>query len=365
MIRIASLEVFPIRLRLREPIPMASGTIETSRNVIVKMTSEDGVVGWGEGVEAPALTGHSQTDIVRDVESIRDVVVGEDVSEIAEVWELVSRAFPGATTAAGAVDIALHDVVARSLGVPIHGLLGGAVRETVTALTLVGSGEPDADIEKLLERRAAGHTWFKIKLGMGPPDKELKTLRAAVDIAGPGGVVAADVNEGWSEIEATTFLSKLEGSGVRFVEQPVSRVDPALLLRVAKSSPVAICADESAGTLEDVAGFAGGPVRGVSLKLIKHGGITGVMRGAAFCARSGLEVNLAGKVIESSISAAGNLHCAAAMQSIEFGCSPANQGVITDVSHDPVTLERGVFAVPTGPGLGVEVDEDRVRSLVG
>jgi L-alanine-DL-glutamate epimerase-like enolase superfamily enzyme len=112
-----------------------------------------------------------------------------------------------------------------------------------------------------------------------------------------------------------------------------------------------------------VIGFLGTAVGGVSLKLIKHGGITGVMRGAAICAAGGLSVNLAGKVIESSISAAANLHCAAAMDRIDFGCSPANQGVVSDVAEQPIRVDRGVFTVPLGPGLGVEVDEARLAQL--
>jgi muconate cycloisomerase len=113
-----------------------------------------------------------------------------------------------------------------------------------------------------------------------------------------------------------------------------------------------------------VAGFSGTAIGGVSLKLIKHGGMTGVMRGAAMCAVTGLGVNLAGKVIETSISAAANLHCAAAMDRVDYGCSPANQNVIQDVTESPVTVTHGSFEVPTGPGLGVEVDEDMVQSLL-
>jgi len=102
---------------------------------------------------------------------------------------------------------------------------------------------------------------------------------------------------------------------------------------------------------------------GVSLKLIKHGGITGVMRGAGICSSGGLAVNLAGKVIESSISAAANLHCAAAMDRIDFGCSPANQGVVSDVTEEPIRVVDGVFDVPEGPGLAIDVDEELLEVL--
>lgn len=361
--RIVAMDVFPIELSLRDPVPMSSGVISSTRNVLVKLVADEGVVGWGEGVEAPALTGQRQADIVADLETLRDVVVGADPTRISECWAAAHQALPGATTARGAVDIAIHDLVARSLNVPVHRLIGGATRDRVPALTLVGSGDPAADVEKLEKKRAEGLSWFKIKLGMGPPEGERSTLAAAGELVGDEGVVCGDANEAWEEDQALRFLEDIADLGVRFVEQPVSRVDPNALLRVAEGSPVPICADEGAGSLEAVLALAGSAVAGVSLKLIKHGGITGVMRAHGICATAGLEVNLAGKVVESSVSAAANLHCAAAMDEIAFGCSPANQGVETDVTETPLTLVDGHFMVPQGPGLGVEVDERLLRAL--
>lgn len=361
--RIVAMDIFPIELTLSEPIPMSSGVVASTGNVVVRLVSDDGIVGWGEGVEAPSLTGQRQGDIVDDLETLRDVIVGSDPTRVNECWVRARRALPSATTACGAIDIAIHDLVARSLGVPVHQVIGGTFRDRVPALTLVGSGDGPADVEKLEKRRAEGFTWFKIKLGMGPADGEWATMTTARDLVGPDGVVCGDANEAWDEDEAIRFLDGVAEIGVRFVEQPVSRSDPRALLRVAERSPIPICADESAGSLESVLGFAGSTVAGVSLKLIKHGGITGVMRGAGICATAGLGVNLAGKVIESSISAAANLHCAAAIEAVDFGCSPANQGVILDVTETPITVSDGLFSVPDEPGLGVEVDEKILSRL--
>jgi muconate cycloisomerase len=362
---IETMEVLPITMTLRAPIPMSSGVIERTGNVVVKLLSDDGLVGWGEGVEAPALTHQRQADVVADLVALTPLVEGSDPMRLAELWSRLTAAGEAAATAIGAIDIAVHDLVGKSLGVPVHQLIGGMVRDRVPALTLVGSGDAAADADKLAERHESGFRWFKIKLGMAEPEVELGTLAKASELVGDDGVVCGDVNEAWDETEAASFLGMLDPARVRFVEQPVPRADREALLRLAATSPVRLCADESAGSLGDVLGFVGTPVGGVSLKLIKHGGITGVMRGAAICAAGGLAVNLAGKVIESSISAAANLHCAAAMDRIDFGCSPANQGVVEDVSEYPVTLERGEFAVPTGPGLGVEVDEGLVKRLAG
>lgn len=185
---------------------------------------------------------------------------------------------------------------------------------------------------------------------------------AAISTAAGDTVICGDSNGAWSEQVAGEFLRAIEDLPVRFVEQPT--LDRAALVRLAASSPIPICADESAKTLDDVAELGGTAVAGVSLKLIKHGGITGVMRGAVLCDTLGLNINLAGKVAESSVAAAANLHCAAAMSDTAFGCSPANQGLAADVTADPLRVADGSFALPTGPGLGLEVDEERVRSLL-
>ncbi len=361
--RIDRVDIFPITLELHEPIPMANGVITSTGNVVVRLESDDGVVGWGEGVEAPALTHQTQGDIVSDLRALVPVIIGSDPMMRSALWSRLFASRPKATTAIGAIDIAVHDLAGKALGVPVHQLIGGAVRTRIPALTLVGSGDPLADAEKLAERHEAGFTWFKIKLGMSSAEVELATLAKAVELVGRHGMVCGDANEGWDEAEAISFLRQLDGGQIRFVEQPVPRTDPAAMLRLADSSSVKLCADESAGSLSAVIRFVGTAMGGVSLKLIKHGGVTGVMRGAGICAVGGLSVNLAGKVIESSISAAANLHCAAAMDAIDFGCSPANQGVVQDVTQEPVSVDRGRFDVPTGPGLGVNVDEKLLAKL--
>ncbi len=361
---IQSMEIHPITMTLRNPIPMASGVIASTGNVLVKLVTDEGLAGWGEGVEAPALTHQRQEDIVADLETLTRLLLGADPMQRTALWNMMLEAAPEASTAIGAVDIALHDLAGRALGVPAHQLLGGLVRDAVPALTLIGSGEPAADAEKLSARHDEGYRWFKIKLGMADAESELATLAKAAETVGDDGVVCGDVNEAWDEETAAAFLGSVDGERIRFIEQPVPRDDRDALLRLAGGSPVAICADESAGSLAAVFGFAGTAIGGVSLKLIKHGGMTGVMRGAAICSVSGLGVNLAGKVIESSISAAANLHCAGAMDRVDYGCSPANQNVVRDVTESPVTVADGTFHVPMGPGLGVEVDDDMVRSLL-
>ncbi|MPZ74812.1 MAG: hypothetical protein GEU74_16640 [Nitriliruptorales bacterium] len=358
--RITSVDTFPVSLPLADPVQMSHVTIDCSHNVLVRISTDEGVVGWGEGVEAFDLTGENQGRIKAGIDGLGTRIIGMDALARTGIWYGLRRAVVGNATAIGAIDIALHDIAGKAQGVPVFQLVGGRTRERIPALVLLGSGDPDADLETFRARYERGFRWFKLKLGIGSAAAEAQTLERMCDAA-PDAVISGDANAAWSEQESARFLDSVAALGVRFIEQPTR--ERAALIRLAERSRVALCADESADSLAAVLDFGGTAVGGVSLKLIKHGGITGVMRGAALCDQVGLHVNLAGKIAESSISAAANLHCAAAMSAIEYGCSPANHVLAKDVCARPPEIIDGAYAVPETPGLGIDVDEDLVEEV--
>lgn len=354
--RIASVEAIPVTVPLNKPIVMSHITVERSQNVLVKVITDEGVVGWGEGVEATDLTGETQASIQAAVEFVGPKIIGEDPMRRSALWSAMSRMMYANETAVGAIDIALHDIAGKVLGVPVAELLGGIVRRSVPALTMVGSGVPDDDIQAATDKYAAGYRWFKVKLGIGDQADELRTVQGLCNELPPDVVISGDANQGWTEPQAVRFLQALGGYDVTFIEQPIEQGDLAAMSRVANASPIPICADQSVHTLRDVASFWRTGVAGVSLKLVKLGGITGVMRGAALCQSLGLSINLAGKIAESSVAAAANVHCAAAMHEVAFGASPANQGISEDVTTKTLPVTNGCFDLPDGPGLGIDVD---------
>ena len=359
--KITAIETYPISLPLVKSVQMSNALIERSRNVLVKISTDVGITGWGEGVEALALTGETQDRIKAGIDEIGSRLVGRDPLARNQLWLEMQRGVYGNKTAIGAIDIALHDIGGKAFGVPVYELLGGAVRTRIPALVLIGSGDSDADVATFESLYETGYRWFKVKIGIGDQSSETKTM-AAIS-SRDDAVLCGDANGAWDEQHSIAFLRAIDGLRVRFIEQPT--LDRQSLNRIAAASPIAICADESAGSFDDIVGFGATAVRGVSLKLIKLGGITGVMRGAVLCDSLGLEINLAGKVAESSVAAAANLHCAAGISALAFGCSPGNQAVAHDVTDAPVRAVDGVFAVPDGIGLGVEVDEKRVAELSG
>ena len=354
--KIASVEAIPIRVPLTKPIVMSHITVHQSDNVLVKVTTDDGIVGWGEGVEATDLTGETQQSIKAGIEFIGERLIGKDPMMRTALWAEMATMIYANETAAGAIDIALHDIAGKVFDVPIVELIGGATRREVPALTMVGSGIPADDIATARARYDAGFRWFKVKLGIGDIVDELSTVTGIRDELPDDAVVCGDANQGWSEPEAIRFLKALDGHNIRFIEQPIRQGNMAAMLRVTHASPIPICADQSVHSFSDIASFWRTGVAGVSLKLVKLGGITGVMRGANLCEALGLSINLAGKIAESSVAAAANVHCAAAMRAVEFGCSPGNQGISGDVTSVPLAIENGHYIVPSGAGLGIDVD---------
>ena len=354
--KITAVDAIPISVPLIKPIVMSHITIPQSDNVLVRIETDEGVVGWGEGVEATDLTGETQQSIKAGIEFLGPQIIGKDPLRRTELWWAMNKMMYANETALGAIDMALYDIAGKVHGVPVYELIGGKMRDKVPALTMVGSGKPEVDIAAAVDKHAAGFKWFKVKLGIGDIADEVQTVKGVRAELPPDVVVCGDANQGWSEPEAIRFLKALEGEDVAFIEQPIPQGDNAAMIRVAQASPIPICADQSIHSISDIMAFGRTGVAGVSLKLVKLGGITGVMRGAALCDALGLDINLAGKIAESSVAAAANVHCAAAMRAINFGCSPANQGLAEDVTSNPLPVVDGYFDVPTGPGLGVDPD---------
>jgi muconate cycloisomerase len=268
----------------------------------------------------------------------------------------------GNQSAKSAVEMALHDALGNAAGKPVHQLLGGKRRARVPVLWLIGTGSTEGDIEEARAKLAAGFVAFKIKVGVNDPLIDAERTRRICDVLGKGHLICADANQGYSVEQAIAYVKAVENTALDFFEQPVAAHDLAGMTRVAAATRIPIGFDEGLHGADDlVRHHEARAARGASLKTIKLGGMRGVYQAAELCVSLGMKVNLACKVAESGIAAAAMLHLAAAVPSIEWGVSLTNQYLADDVVRTPLAIADGHADVPIGPGLGVEVDEARVR----
>jgi muconate cycloisomerase len=233
-------------------------------------------------------------------------------------------------------------------------------------LAVIGSEDATADLHEAKDRRAAGFAAFKIKVGLGSPEADAartrEICRALRTDDGVDCLVSADANQGFSVDDALGYVRAIAGCGLDFFEQPVNAHDLAGMARVAAATQVAIGADEGIHSRDDIERHhAQNAAQGVSLKAIKLGGLRPLFEASRLCDRLGMRVNISCKTGESSVASAAALHVAAVVPAIAWGLTVTSPGLAEDVAVEPLRVEHGHVEVSDRPGLGIEVDERRVR----
>jgi L-alanine-DL-glutamate epimerase-like enolase superfamily enzyme len=259
--------------------------------------------------------------------------------------------------------MAIHDLVGRATGRPAYALLGGKQRSRMPILGVISSGALASDLREAERKKAEGYAAFKIKVGIDKPLIDAERTRQVCAVLGPGGLISADANQGWSTDEAQQYVRAVADAGLDFFEQPVHAEDIAGMAAVAAAAgKIALGADESIHSLEDIRRHhERKAARGVSLKTIKLGGMRAVMEAGRLCETLGMNVNVSAKTGESSIACAAATHIAAALPQIAWGLTLSNEGLADDATARPIRIAGGHVEVSDQPGLGIEVDEDRIR----
>jgi muconate cycloisomerase len=212
--------------------------------------------------------------------------------------------------------------------------------------------------------RLREHRDFKIKFGFNRPEEDLKRLQVLRQGLGDGVRLIVDVNQGWSEAQCIRFMPALAELKVALVEQPVPAAQLETMARVAARSPIPLLVDEAAFSNEEIARAAAMGCGSVySLKLVKSGGLFELKRAAAVASAHGLEL-YGGCLLESSIGAAAHLAAFATLPKLEWGSEHFGPRILVeDLVTESLRFEEFEICVPEGPGLGVEVDEDKIRAF--
>jgi muconate cycloisomerase len=326
----------------------------------VRIEAADGTTGWGEAASAPTMTGDTLGGLVAAVRHLAPLLIGHDAWTRPQLMARLRRALVGNTGAHSAIEMALLDLAGRATGVPLADLIGGAVRKAVAPMWLVGNATPEQDAAEAEARLREGFRFFKLKVAVKPLDQDVAATHAMRSALGPDIPLCADANCGFTAEAAGRYLEATREAGLLFLEQPLAPDDLAGLAGLTRASHVPIGADEGIHSLADVEAHARVGTGGLSLKLIKLGGSTAALEAAKLCERLGLKVNVAAKIAESSIGTAAAVHLACSVPSVDWGVSLTHFYLAEDVVKSPLTLGDGIVTVPSGPGLGVDVDEGRV-----
>jgi muconate cycloisomerase len=275
----------------------------------------------------------------------------------------LAAALVGNAGAHCAIELALLDILGRAAGLPAVDLLGGAQRAAVAPMWLLGNATPAEDAAEARQKLAEGFRFFKVKVGVKSLEGDISATRAVRNALGCELPICADANCAFSPADARRYVDETHEVGLLFLEQPFGAHDLKDLAALARTTPVAIGADEGIHSLADIAAHADAGARGVSLKLIKLAGLSAAIEAARLAERLGLAVNVAAKIAESGIGSAAAVHLACAAPAVDWGVSLTHFYLAADIVKEPLRIANGLVALPPGPGLGVEVDEAAVARL--
>jgi L-alanine-DL-glutamate epimerase-like enolase superfamily enzyme len=358
-VRITALEAIPFAVPYRTPGRFASGVVTTADNVLVRVHTDAGLVGQAEAQPRPYTYGETQASIVNTVtDQLAALLVGVSPLDTELVSERAGR-IAGNQVARGAVDLAIWDLAGKILERPCHTLLGGFA-DDVAAAHMISYDEPAAmAAEAVAVNDQLGVITFKVKVGRSA-EVDVAATRAIRE-ALPDAVLYVDANRGWTYDEALKAGDPLIELGVRAIEEPISVDDRAGRLRLADRWSVPMVGDESCISLAHVdRALEEGAVRMVSIKTARTG-YTESRRILDLCIARSIPV-VVGSQYEGVVGAMATIGFAAAFAATAG--QPAEFTNFIDLEEDVAVaapdVRGGRVAVPTGPGLGVEIDEERL-----
>jgi L-alanine-DL-glutamate epimerase-like enolase superfamily enzyme len=354
-------EIFKLNVELLEPVRVAIGTVDCATNILVKIYTADGLTGIGEGSPIGFIAGESQASAFEAARSLARLLIGKNPLAIQERMSEMDRFLVGNPAAKCALDMALHDLLARCAGLPLCALLGGEKRAIPTCKT-IGIGEPETMARRAAEVKNSGFPAVKVKVGTDRAEN-IRRIRAIRQTVGEGFPIRIDANQGWDPSEAVLALRDLACFDIQFCEEPVAHWNNAGLKHVRVHSPVPIMADESVFDQHDAFRLAGmGACDLFNIKLAKAGGIHTAARIDAIAQAAGIRC-MVGCMTETRLGLSAAAHFVSAHQNVQFADLDSAFFLAEDPVVGGISYDGGLVSLPDTPGHGADIDPGFLTGL--
>ena len=365
MARLEQITLREIRLPLREPFRISSGSVTERRIPLLELRDADGVTAWSEGValEDPNYSGEAiDTAWIAMSEWVAPRVIGRDFAHPRDVYPVLEQDFRGNWMAKAAVEMGMWVLEATRQGIPLATLLGGTRTEIATGISLGIQASPEALVAKARAAVAEGYRKVKIKIA---PGHDVAWVRAVREALGPDAPLMADANNAYTLADAD-LLAQLDDLDLMMIEQPLAWDDIVQHATLQQRLRTPICLDESITSVDrarDMVTLDSGRI--INIKPGRVGGFTSSLAIHDFCVANGIPV-WCGGMLESGIGRACNVALASLPGFTKPGdLSPSARYWSRDVVTPEWTMSAdGMVRVPLDrPGLGVDVDVDRIDNL--
>lgn len=357
------IETLLVDLPTIRPHKLSVATMDGQTLMLVKVHCSDGIVGIGEGTTIGGLAygGESPEGMKLAIDTyFEPVIMGQDATRVQALMARIGKMVKENRFAKSAVETALLDAHGKRLGLPVSELLGGRRRDRLPVAWTLASGDTGKDVaeaERMLGLRR--HRIFKLKIGAKGLKEDIAHVAAIKRALGERGAVRVDVNMAWSETEAAYGMAALADAGCELVEQPVN--SPAALARLVRRFPVALMADEALTGPEsafDLAKIAGADV--FAVKIEQSGGLYNAQRVAAIADAAGIGL-YGGTMLEGAVGTIASAQVFSTFANLQWGTELFGPLLLTEeLLARPLDYSDFELTVPAGPGLGIELDEERI-----
>lgn len=351
--RVAAVEAWPLHFDLAQPYSVAYETVAAATNVFIRVITDCGPIGYGCAAPDEPVTGETVDGTLTAIRHVVEPALrGMDPLRWALIMENLRRPLASHPSVSAAVDMALHDIIAKRAGLPLWQLLGG-YRERIETSITIGILPIDETMSQARSWVRRGFRCLKVKGGADLEVDVERLLRLRAEL-GDTIELRFDANQGYSVEQTLELLRRTEPARLQLIEQPTPRGRPELMAQISRRVDVPVMADESIVNLRDAFRLAANDlVDMVNIKLMKVGGIAEALRVNAVARAAGFEVMI-GCMDESGLAIAAGLHLALARPNIVFADLDGHIGLGGDPAADAVVLRDGFLYPTTEPGLGFD-----------
>jgi muconate cycloisomerase len=372
MTTITRVEAIPAAVPFRRSFTLGSGSVDgpglTGPVLFLRIETDDGLVGWGEQRALPTWSYETiETMLAAVRHHLAPLLIGLAPSRINEFHARADRALSpsvsnGMPFARAGLDIALHDLAGKTAGLPVHQLLGGRLRPSLPLCSAIGADTPEVMAAHAAESAELhGFHAFKVKIS-GDVPLDAERIRAVAAVTG-GKPIWLDANQSYAPSHFLRLLDAIADiPAVHCAEQPVPSPDWQGLAAIRGRSRLPIAVDEGCFTATDLAKISAlGAADLVVLKICKSGGLRRCLSTASVAAAHGIEA-LGSGLTDTGIGFAAAVHLFSTLQ-LSLPAELNGPELLAELLVDGLEFKDGAVAVPDGPGLGVTVDEVRIREL--
>ncbi len=349
--KITSIEYFKLEMPLAIPYTIAYETVSSATNVILKLTTDKGIIGWGCASPDLEVTGETAEDVIHNIETtVKELLQNQSPFQLAYFTHQLKQLCPHASSTMAMVDIALHDLLARKAKLPLYKLLGGYRNKIPTSIT-IGILPLRETLEQATYFLKKGFTIIKLKGGISMEEDIEKILKLR-EHHGDEFLLRFDANQGYTPSEAISFIKKTTSAKIEILEQPTQHGNEEHLGEVKRNIHIPVMADESMKTLKDAFRLTSNNlIDMVNIKLMKVGGILESQHINSVAKAAGMEV-MVGCLDECALGISAGLHFALSRPNIEYADLDGHLDLLEDPFTDLFDLKNGILYPSKDYGLG-------------